>query len=227
MPSRLATHPVVPTTVPVARAADYAAAGKGKLYLTTAPSSTDDCIIKGKKTEFTKQMVVKGQIQLGKPYGFTTAEIVQVIDDETVKIRKMFGKDKAVEDLLAAGEKIAKGEEGAGLAYKTLPYIDQTKVSVDARSASKRRASSSDQPSLAPFLTVLCAPSFFPLPAALNRCTAPSTRSSPREDASGSSRKEARTTGPTFCPSSTVSRSWLSVRWLPTHTSRFGSSLLE
>lgn len=122
--------PASPTSspVPVARAADYATAGKGKLYLASG-SSLDEGVIKGKGTQFKKQLVVKGQIQLGKAYGFATAEVTEVVDDETVKVKKMFAKDKAVQDLVAAGEKMANGQEdGAGVDYKTLPYIDQTKV---------------------------------------------------------------------------------------------------
>lgn len=54
-------------------------------------------------------------------------EVVEVIDDETVKIKKMFAKDKIVADLKEAKSSLDKG--GKGSVYKCLPYIDQTKVS--------------------------------------------------------------------------------------------------
>lgn len=113
--------------VPVARAGDYAKAGAGKIYLSASADGEDD-ILKGYKTKFTKELSAKGQIQLGKAYGNPTAEVVEVIDDETVKVKKMF-KDKAERDLRAEGQKVQDGGQG-GLAYKTMPYIDQTKVGI-------------------------------------------------------------------------------------------------
>ena len=75
------------------------------------------------------QLSPKSQIQLGKTYGYATVEVVDVIDDNAVKVKKMFGKEKAVQDLLTGGE---KGDAEHMLAYKCLPYIDQTKVRIPA-----------------------------------------------------------------------------------------------
>lgn len=58
--------------------------------------------------------------------------MVEVIDDETVKVKKMFSKDKIVSDLKEAKSSIDNG--GKGLTYKCLPYIDQTKVSLEVSS---------------------------------------------------------------------------------------------
>lgn len=117
-------------TVPVARAADNAKTGKGTLYIESSPSDSsadDPVILKGSGSSFTTELGAKYQVQLGKQYNFATVEVVQVVDDETVKIKKMFNKDKIVHDLVEAGQNIKKG--GKGLAYKCLPYIDQTRVS--------------------------------------------------------------------------------------------------
>lgn len=112
-------------TVPVARASDNAKTGKGTVYLD--PSSTpEDNILKGSGTQFTKEFGPKYQLQLGKQYGFPTVEVVEIIDDETVKVKKMYAKDKIIADLKDAKDSIDKG--GKGLPYKCLPYIDQTKV---------------------------------------------------------------------------------------------------
>lgn len=113
-------------TVPVARASDNAKTGKGTLYLDSSPSG-DENILKGSETQFTKELGPKHQIQLGKQYSFPTVEVVEIIDDETVKVKKMFSKEKIVDDLKAAKSSVEQG--GKGLSYKCLPYIDQTKVS--------------------------------------------------------------------------------------------------
>lgn len=116
--------------VPVARAADNAKTGKGTIYYddsSSASSSSNNSdeqkqleeqpiILSGSGTNFTKELGPKYQIQLGKQYNFATVEVVQVIDDEHVQIKKMFNKDRIVDDLKK------------GLGYKCLPYIDQTKV---------------------------------------------------------------------------------------------------
>jgi glycerol-3-phosphate O-acyltransferase/dihydroxyacetone phosphate acyltransferase len=132
----------LPTAVPVARAGDNAKAGKGTIYVDSLSTPSDDVnsnsdgstssqdiILKGSGSSFTTELGPKYQIQLGKTYGFPTVEVVQVIDDETVKIKKMFSKEKAVEDLKAAKKKIQDGQPG--VAYKCLPYIDQTQVGTD------------------------------------------------------------------------------------------------
>lgn len=132
--------------VPVARAADSAVAGAGKLYLpasdgdsqqTSTVESADlaagQVIVKGNGSNFTKQLSAKCQIQVNvRAYGFPAVEVVKVIDDETVIVKKGFpAKDKVYKDLTDAGLKIKEGgkREEAGLPYKCLPYIDQTKVS--------------------------------------------------------------------------------------------------
>lgn len=113
-----------PFAVPVARAADNAKTGQGTIYYDPSSSSSQTpneqessiVILNGKGTKFTSELGPKYQIQLSKQYNFASVEVVKVIDDEHVQIKKMFGKDKIVDDLKK------------GLGYKCLPYIDQTKV---------------------------------------------------------------------------------------------------
>lgn len=124
----------------MARAADYTKTGSGKIYLPTSSSSSDSSdgeILKGYQTKFTKELVQKGQIQLGKAYANATVEVTEIVDDETVKVKKMF-KDKAEKDLQAEGEKV-EAEGKGGLVYKALPYIDQTKVRIDLFASERLR----------------------------------------------------------------------------------------
>ncbi|KAL9933544.1 hypothetical protein V8E36_007720 [Tilletia maclaganii] len=133
-------------SIPVARAADSAKAGSG--LITAHPD--DPCILLGLNTRFTKEVVPKGQIQLPKFTGHFAVEVVEVISDTEVRIKKAVTNDKAkaalrgevpppppgapnqpnTDKARAAAAKDAKdvGEwEGQrGCKYKTLPFIDQT-----------------------------------------------------------------------------------------------------
>ncbi|KAH8915522.1 hypothetical protein BT69DRAFT_1356523 [Atractiella rhizophila] len=105
-------------SIPVARAADNAVKGAGTLYM---KSSDEGTIIYGRGTKFTDSLQPKKQIMLGKEYGFPQVEVVEVLDDERVKVKKEFSS-KPKQALLEAEE------EGKGLAYKILPHIDQSQM---------------------------------------------------------------------------------------------------
>ena len=105
---------------------------------TTAES--DDALIHGNGTAFTTQLTPRMQIMLPKSLGFASVEVTEVIDDQTVRVKKQF-TDDAKEALLAAGKrrdvgkagdeqgfKVKGGVQFDGIEYKVLPYIDQTKV---------------------------------------------------------------------------------------------------
>jgi len=108
-----------PLSVPVARAADSAKPGKGKVAF---HSSGDSLLVQGHGTNFTKQLQVKGQLCLPAEYGHATAEITEIISDTECKIKKEFkdvqGKKKVKEGL---------GSE-EGVAYTCLPFVDQTQM---------------------------------------------------------------------------------------------------
>ncbi|KDN45743.1 hypothetical protein K437DRAFT_224087 [Tilletiaria anomala UBC 951] len=105
-------------SIPVARAADSAKPGAGTITL----SPSDPLLVLGRNgTQFTTQLQVKGQLVLGKEYGSANAEVVEVLSDSQVRIKKEFkdapGK-KPVRDALA----------GDGSTYTVLPFVDQTQM---------------------------------------------------------------------------------------------------
>lgn len=109
-------------TVPVVRAADEAKPGKGFIRL----SDTDPCVVLGEGTSFRSQFSPKTQIMLSKNLNFAVAEIVEVISDTELRIKKEFGGEngKGTTRLREA----VKESEGKGVAYKALPFVDQQEM---------------------------------------------------------------------------------------------------
>lgn len=103
------------STVPVARAQDMAVSGKGQIVI----SDEDPLIIVGKGTSFKTQFATpRCQIMLPRQLGNVSVEVLEVIDDEHLKIKKEFSK-RAAEGLKAKGE--------AGVPYK-VSYLDRVQV---------------------------------------------------------------------------------------------------
>lgn len=121
----LSTHLVslFTLTVPVARAADSAKPGKGTI---SAHPSGDSLLIQGHGTEFTKQLVKKGQIVLPKSTGHASAEVVEIISDTEFKIKKEFKEQRALDAL--NGKKVEGQQDNPGTKYQCLPFVDQTKM---------------------------------------------------------------------------------------------------
>jgi hypothetical protein len=69
------------------RAADEAKPGKGLIRL----SDTDPCVVLGEGTSFLSQFSPKTQIMLPKNLNFAVAEVVEVISDTELRIKKEFG----------------------------------------------------------------------------------------------------------------------------------------
>lgn len=133
-------------SIPVARAADSAKKGKG--YISLHPSG-DPLLLQGHGTSFKSQLVPKGQIMLPKACGHATAEVVEVISDTEVKIKKEF-KDQRALDMLrgkvpqpdttktdkkarAAASRALENvtadlQEDQGCKYSCLPFVDQTQM---------------------------------------------------------------------------------------------------
>ncbi|KAE8209006.1 hypothetical protein CF327_g6956 [Tilletia walkeri] len=133
-------------SIPVARAADSAKSGSG--LITAHPD--DPTILIGLNTRFTTELVPKGQIQLPKFTGAAVAEIVEIISDTEVRIKKPLNNDKAKMALrgevpsASAGtangntnsrsadkakhdaKDVGEWEGKKGCKYKSLPFIDQT-----------------------------------------------------------------------------------------------------
>ena len=118
-------------SIPVARAADSSKPGKGKIRLLKQQREGDEkaegeglLLVEGLDgAQFTKQCQLKGQLVLPKEHGHSNAEIVEILSDTQIRIKKEFkdlpGKDKASEALRPDGE---------GVEYSVLPFVDQTKM---------------------------------------------------------------------------------------------------
>ena len=105
--------------VPVRRAQDEAKSGSGKVYL----SEEDPCIVLGYETRFKSEVTPKMTIRLPKSASSLSAEVVEIISDTKMKIKKEFSSDKGPNSALVkdkAGQK--------GLDYKLMPFIDQQEM---------------------------------------------------------------------------------------------------
>ena len=129
-------------SIPVARAADSAKAGKG--FISLHPSG-DPLRLQGHGTAFKSQLQPKDQIMLPKACGHATVEVVQVISDTEVKVKKEI-KDQRALDMLRGKvpqpdtSKSAKSNakamdkvthdlsEDKGCKYSRLPFVDQTQM---------------------------------------------------------------------------------------------------
>lgn len=96
--------------------------------------SGDSCLIQGHGTQFTKQLVVKGQIVLPKLTGHASAEVVEVISDTELRIKKEFKEQKAIDALRGKLPEGPMDKEGGkepgqeGCKYQCLPFVDQTRM---------------------------------------------------------------------------------------------------
>ncbi|BGP30137.1 Glycerol-3-phosphate/dihydroxyacetone phosphate acyltransferase [Rhodotorula toruloides] len=102
-------------SIPVARAQDYAFAGQGTISL----SPSDPLTILGTGTNFTKDFSKpRSQLLLPRNLGSSTAEVVEVVSDTELKLKKEFSK-KALDALK---------EREDGVAFKVLPHVDQSSM---------------------------------------------------------------------------------------------------
>lgn len=118
--------------VPVARAADSAKIGSGTIG---EHPSGDPCLLLGYSSRFTEQLQRKGHIVLPKITGYASAEVVEVLSDTEVRIKKEFKDEKAINALkgnLPEGpmdmDEGGKKSGSEGCLYKCLPYVDQTEM---------------------------------------------------------------------------------------------------
>ncbi|GAA5888014.1 hypothetical protein JCM6882_000249 [Rhodosporidiobolus microsporus] len=102
-------------SIPVARAQDSAFAGVGTVSL----SPDDPLLMIGHDTSFKKDFgKPRSQILLPRNLGSVTAEVVEVISDTELKLKKTFPQ-KATEGLKLKPE---------GVPYKVLPHVDQSSM---------------------------------------------------------------------------------------------------
>ena len=103
-----------PSLVPVIRPQDLAKSGQGRIQLLNR--KTDPLRIIGIDTQFTHQLKPRDSIVL--PKGCGLSEVVEIISDTELIIKKEFKDLKALE-LLTRSE---------GTAYKCMPHVEQESV---------------------------------------------------------------------------------------------------
>ncbi|KAF8136325.1 glycerol-3-phosphate O-acyltransferase, partial [Boletus edulis] len=112
-------------SIPVARAADEAKPGTGLVSL----SPDDPCLVIGEGTRFKSEFTPKMQIMLPKSVNSVVAEVVEIISDTELRIKKEFGGETG-KRTARIREKLAevKAEGKSGLSFKSLPFIDQQEM---------------------------------------------------------------------------------------------------
>ncbi|KAI8998717.1 glycerol-3-phosphate O-acyltransferase [Trametes punicea] len=104
-------------SIPVVRAADNAMPGTGEITI----SEEDPRLIIGHNTRFTNEFSPKMQVMLPRTVGSGVAEVVEVISDTQLRVRKEFpGTPKLREKIK---EFQANGQQG--VTFKRLPFVDQ------------------------------------------------------------------------------------------------------
>ncbi|KAI6167051.1 glycerol-3-phosphate O-acyltransferase [Pisolithus thermaeus] len=112
-------------SIPVARAVDEAKPGTGLVYL----SPDDPCLVLGEGTRFRSEFSPKMQIMLPKSVNSAAAEVLTVISDTELRLKKEFGSETG-KGTARVREKLAEAEaEGKkGFPFKILPFIDQQEL---------------------------------------------------------------------------------------------------
>ncbi|WVF70519.1 hypothetical protein IAT40_005309 [Kwoniella sp. CBS 6097] len=110
-------------SIPVARAADYASAGKGRIVL----SDSDPLLVTGINTTFVSQVKPRSQLVLPKSAGYASATVEEVISDTELRLKGEFvvpSKDGSA-NVKASTRVRSEGESKDGLEYKVLPHVEQ------------------------------------------------------------------------------------------------------
>ncbi|THH32132.1 hypothetical protein EUX98_g2059 [Antrodiella citrinella] len=105
-------------SIPVRRAQDETTPGVGNICL----SEEDPCLVLGRGTRFLSQLKPKMSILLPKSVSSLSAEVLEVVSDTEVKIKKEFAGAKGADSALFRAQVAANG--GSGLEYKTMPFIN-------------------------------------------------------------------------------------------------------
>lgn len=189
-----------PSPVPVARAADYAKAGAGRIFL----SESDPLLVTGKDTQFTSQIKPQCQLVLPKSAGYASAQIKEVVSDTELRLKAEFvvpSKDGSA-NVKASTRVRTEGEVKEGLQYKVLPHVDQEQT----YGAVFQRLNEGGSIGIFPEGERGWSRRRKPKSYQCHALTAPTPQA-------------ARTIGPTSSPSKPVSPSWHSAQWPPTQTS--------
>ncbi|CDO70806.1 hypothetical protein BN946_scf184798.g122 [Trametes cinnabarina] len=104
-------------SIPVFRAVDYAMPGTGLVTI----SDEDPRLLIGHGTRFTTEFTPKMQVLLPRNVGSGVAEVVEVISDTELRLRKEFPGTPKLRERIK--EIQATGQEG--VTFKRLPFVDQ------------------------------------------------------------------------------------------------------
>ncbi|PCH38236.1 glycerol-3-phosphate O-acyltransferase [Wolfiporia cocos MD-104 SS10] len=113
------------SSIPVVRAADNAKPGTGLLML----SDEDPCLVIGVGTKFTEEITPKMQIMLPKSVNSFVAEVVEVVSDAQLRIKKEFGGDSGKGTArIRERLKELQAEGKQGVEFKRLSHVDQQEM---------------------------------------------------------------------------------------------------
>ena len=115
-------HCLTVLEVPVVRAADHASPGTGKIRL----SPDDPCTVLGEGTKFLSEFAPRMQILLQRSVGSPIAEVIQVISDTELKIKREFGGENGKGTSWIREKTDELRTQGVdGMDFKRLPFVDQ------------------------------------------------------------------------------------------------------
>lgn len=107
------------------RAADDAKPGIGRIAI----SESDPCLVVGHGTKFTKEFAPKMQIMLPKSVNSAVAEVVEVISDTELRVKKEFGGESGKGTTrIREKQKEMEVEGQIGFEFKKLPHVDQSEM---------------------------------------------------------------------------------------------------
>ncbi|GJE95108.1 glycerol-3-phosphate O-acyltransferase [Phanerochaete sordida] len=113
------------SSIPVVRAADDAKPGPGRVTL----SDADPCLVIGHGTRFTEDFKPQMQIMLPKTVNSCVAEVLEVISDTELRVKKEFGGDSGKGTTrIREKQKEFEAEGQVGFEYKKLPHVDQSEM---------------------------------------------------------------------------------------------------
>ena len=117
--------PLIFRIVPVARAADLAEPGIGRVWL----SPDDPCLVFGEGTRFLTELSPRMQILLPKSVNSAIAEVIEVLSDTQLRVKREFGGESG-KGTARIREKLLELRNGGveGLEYKKMPFVDQQEM---------------------------------------------------------------------------------------------------
>ncbi|KAH9951331.1 glycerol-3-phosphate O-acyltransferase [Amylocystis lapponica] len=109
-------------SISVVRAADDVSPATGEITV----SEDDPCLVVGHGTRFQSEFTPKMQIMLPKSINSAVAEVVEVISDTKLRIKKEFGGESG-KGTAKVRAKVAelRAEGKQGLEFKKMPFVDQ------------------------------------------------------------------------------------------------------